>query len=83
MGAWGSNDSAASGSDDPIRTLGSGNSLRLSRRADLVLVVHHLFGCWCGGTHQWYLLDNRHQVLPTVHLRSGFGTTALRYEMVD
>ena len=58
------------------------NSFRLSKRARFgVGEFTTYFDAGIGGMHQWYLLDNRHQVLPTVHLRSGFGTTALRYEM--
>ena len=58
------------------------NSLRISRRARFGIGEFTTYlDAGVGGTHQWYLLDNRHQVLPTVHLRSGFGNTALRYEM--
>lgn len=58
------------------------NSLRLSRRTRFGVGEFTTYlDAGVGATHQWYLQDNRHQVLPTVHLRSGFGTTALRYEM--
>ena len=58
------------------------NSVRLSRRTRFgVGEVTTYVDVGVGGTHQWYPTDNRHRMLPTAHLRSGFGTTALRYEM--
>lgn len=57
------------------------NSLRVSRRARFGLgELTSYLDVGIGGTHQWFVQDNRHQALPTVHLRSGVGTTALRYE---
>lgn len=58
------------------------NSLRASRRARFgVGELTSYLDVGVGGTHQWFVEDIRHQVVPTVHLRAGVGTTALRYEM--
>ena len=59
------------------------NALRLSRRARFgVGEVTSFVDVGLGATHQWYALDNRHDILPTAHIRTGFGTTALRYELL-
>ena len=51
--------------------------LRLSRRVRFgVGELTSYLDAGIGGTHQWFVEDNRHQVIPTVHLRSGVGTTA-------
>ena len=58
------------------------NSLRLSRRFRFgVGELTSYLDTGVGGTHQWFVQDSLHQVVPTVHLRSGVGTTAVRYEM--
>jgi len=58
------------------------NSLRLSRRARFgVGEITTYVDVGAGGAHQWYPTGNQHRVLPTAHVRSGLGTTALRYEI--
>ena len=58
------------------------SSMRLARRVRFgVGELTSYLDAGIGGTHQWFVEDNRHQVVPTMHVRSGVGTTALRYEM--
>ncbi len=60
------------------------NAVRLSRRIRLGTgeVTTH-FDVGTGVMHQWFLSSatQSHRLLPTAHVRTGFGNASLRYEM--
>ena len=58
------------------------NALKLSKRfrfgvGELTSSMDLGFGV----THRWYPEIGAHQILPTTHIRTGFGNVALRYEV--